>query len=196
MKTIAQVIVNDVTQRYVNNLLALWGLSAKASNWYALANAELQVIADVFSVDMECVAYVVATLSPALSWQKNLESAYAFFAGWFGNHNYAHCKQTAYGSNVRKCTEYMFGVRPGTPTGQKVSAFYANLLGDYSVVTIDRHAIRAARMGVRNMEKESGEQKICVAEFTVVENAYRYAASCVGVSVAEFQAVIWVLFCQ
>jgi hypothetical protein len=192
---INQAVVNDVTQRYINNLLALWELSSKHSSWYSDAHIAIKDIAKDYNVSAESVAYVVATLSPALSWNANVESTLAFFDSWFGGTGSSK-RQTAYGTNVQKCVQYMFGERKGVPTGQKVSAFYSNLLGDYSVVTLDRHAIRAARWGMRNLGKESGEQKICEAEFAVVGNAYRYAAGCVGVSVAEFQATIWVLFAQ
>lgn len=191
---IKQAIISDVTERYINNLLALWELSTKHSSWYSDAHIVIKDIAKDYNVSVEDVAYVTATLSPALSWRANIESTRAFFDEWHGRQT--SNRQTAYGTNVGKCTQYMFGVRSGTPTGQKVSAFYSNLLGNYDVVTLDRHAIRAARWGVRNLESESGEQKICGQEFAVVENAYRRAASCAGVSVAEFQATLWILFCQ
>ncbi len=195
MKTINQAIVTDVTQRYTNNLLALWEMSTKHSSWYSDENQTIQEIASDYNVSVENVAYITATLSPALSWMANIESTRAFFDEWFGRSDSSN-RQTAYGTNVKKCSEYMFGVRSDTPTGRKVSAFYCNLMGDYSIVTLDRHAIRAARWGKRNMQKESGEQVICRQEFRVVQQAYHIAAQCVGVSVAEFQATLWVLFAQ
>lgn len=192
---ISQAIKDDVTERYTNNLLALWELSTKQSNWYSDANQTLQEIASDYNVSVENVAYITATLSPALSWGANIESTRAFFDEWLGRSDSSN-RQTAYGTNVGKCTEYMLGVRSGNPMGRKVSCFYHNLIGDYSVVTLDRHAIRAARWGKRNMKKESGEQDICQQEFRVVQDAYNIASQCVGVSVAEFQATLWVLFCQ
>lgn len=195
MKKLSQAIVNDVTQRYINNLLALWELSTKHSSWYSDANQTMQEIASDYNVSVENVAYIIATLSPALSWMKNIEGARAFFDEWFGRSDSSNC-QTAYGTNVKKCSEYMFGVRSDAPTGRKVSSFYRNLLGDFDAVTLDRHAIRAARWGMRNLKSESGEQKICGQEFSVIQNAYKYAASCAGVSVAEFQATLWTLFAQ
>jgi len=143
---------------------------------------------------MERVAFVVATLSPALSWKANKESAEAFFQEWAGLP--ATARQTAYGANVAKCWAYMAQGELRQPTGRKVSAFYKNLLGDYSVVTIDRHAIRAARWGKRDMDKESGTQDICKQEFDIITQAYILAANMVGEKPARFQAKIWSLFCQ
>lgn len=191
---ISQAIKDDVTERYTNNLLALWELSTKQSNWYSDAHLVIKDIANEYGVSLDAVAYVTATLSPALSWMRNIESTRAFFDEWFGR--YGNSRQAAYGKNVRKCIDYMFGLRVGKPTGRKVSAFYSNLLGDYSYVTLDRHAIRAARWGLRNLTKGSGVQDICQQEFAVVENAYRRTADIVGVDVAVFQATIWILFCQ
>jgi hypothetical protein len=194
---ISQVVVNDVTDRYVNNLLRL----ASVANgegldgfWYVYQRYALLSIANDYGVSLDAATYVTATLSPALSWEKNLESTRAFFDEWFGRHG--NSRQTAYGANVKKCSEYMFGLRQGTPTGRKVSCFYHNLMGDKQALTLDRHAIRAARWGVRNMGGESGEQKICDAEFAVVESAYRKAAKLLGVSPSYLQALVWQLFCQ
>lgn len=197
MKKLSQAIVSDVTERYTNNLLRLASVANEQGLdgfWYVYQRYTLLSIANDYGVSLDAVTYVTATLSPALSWEKNLEGTRAFFDEWFGR--CGNSRQTAYGTNVGKCSEYMFGVRSGIPTGRKVSAFYRNLLGDTQALTLDRHAIRAARMGVRNMGGESGEQKICDAEFAVVENAYRKAANLLGVSPSYLQALVWQLFCQ
>ena len=193
----SQVVVNDVTERYVNNLLRLASVAIEQDLdgfWYVYQRYTLLSIANNYGVSLDTVTYVTATLSPALSWEKNLESVKAFFDEWFGR--YGNNRQTAYGTNVLKCEQYMQGQRQGAPTGRKVSAFYRNLLGDTQALTLDRHAIRAARWGVRNMGKESGVQDICQQEFTVVENAYRKAAKLMEVSPSYLQALIWQLFCQ
>lgn len=197
MKKLSQAIVNDVTERYTNNLLRLASVAIEQGLdgfWYMYQRYTLLSIANDYGVSLDAATYVTATLSPALSWEKNLEGTRAFFDEWFGR--YGNNRQTAYGTNVGKCTEYMFGVRSGNPTGRKVSAFYRNLLGDTQALTLDRHAIRAARWGVRNMGKESGVQDICQQEFAVVENAYRKAAKLLGFSPAYLQALVWQLFCQ
>lgn len=198
MKTINQAIVMDVTERYTNNLLRLAGVAIEEGLdgfWYVYQRYTLLSIANEYGVSLDAVAYVTATLSPALSWDKNIESTRAFFDEWFGRTN-SNNRQTAYGLNVRKCAHYMSGIRNGVPTGRKVSAFYRNLLGDNQALTLDRHAIRAARWGLRDFRKESGEQKICSAEFAVVEAAYRKAARIMGVSPSYLQALVWQLFCQ
>jgi hypothetical protein len=69
-------------------------------------------------------------------------------------------------------------------------------MGDTQALTLDRHAIRAARCGLRNMGGESGEQRICGAEFCVVQDAYRKAAKLLEVSPSYLQALVWQLFCQ
>lgn len=198
MKKLSQAIVNDVTERYTSNLLRLASVAIEQGLdgfWYVYQRYTLLSIANEYGVSLDAATYVTATLSPALSWVKNLESTRAFFDEWFGRTN-SNNRQTAYGSNVRKCSDYMFGLRSGNPTGRKVSAFYRNLLGDTQALTLDRHAIRAARWGVRNMHADSGEQKICSQEFAVVENAYRKAARIMGVSPSYLQALVWQLFCQ
>lgn len=194
---ISQAIKDDVTERYTNNLLRLASVADEQGLdgfWYVYQRYTLLSIANDYGVSLDAATYVTATLSPALSWGKNLESTRAFFDEWFGR--YGNNRQTAYGTNVLKCEQYMQGQRQGAPAGRKVSAFYRNLLGDTQALTLDRHAIRAARWGVRNFTGESGEQKICGAEFAVVENAYRKAAKLLEVSPSYLQALIWQLFCQ
>lgn len=164
------------------------------TQWYAQARIELQEIAYTFAaydVTLEDVAWIVATLSPNLSWDtgKNQKSAIAFLSQWFG----LPCEfsNSAYGPNTAKCIEYMLGNITSEPSGPKVSAFYANLLGDESKLTIDRHATRIAIYGTWRLSDETGNIAPSVREHKLITQAYAIVAREYGLALSQLQAITW-----
>lgn len=181
---------------YIENLMDCWAVADKSGlDWYARAREQCQAIANEFMVPLETVVWCIATLSPGVPWDNgaNIESAQGVLAiHFFANNNGYSIR--AYGANVRKCLEYLEGKRSGLPSGPKVSAFYRNILGDWSQVTLDRHAIRAARQGVQNLDAASGVQDVSTIERSAILDAYLHCAEVAGVTPAQFQAAVWTLF--
>lgn len=164
------------------------------TQWYAQARTELQEIADAFApydVTLQDVAWIVATLSPNVSWEtgQNQRSAIAFLSQWLG----LPCEfsNSAYGPNIAKCVDYMLGKIDNAPSGPKVSAFYRNLLGDESVLTIDRHAMRIALFGTWRLSDETGDMAPSVREHKLITQAYTIVANEYGISLSQLQAVTW-----
>lgn len=177
----------------VLNILAVWEV-AKAdgldqTDWYRDAFDECLFLADKFDLTIEQVAWIVATLSPHLSWRSNVTSAIAFLSKWLGvESGYSNC---AYGKQTHKCELFMLGELDGLPTGRKVNPFYQNLLLNYDAVTIDRHAWRIAQLGTRNLDQESGDGEFGDVDHRVCVRAYREVAEYLGIRPAELQAIIW-----
>lgn len=75
-----------------------------------------------------------------------------------------------------------------TPTslcrGPKVEAMAANLLGDLSAVTVDRHIVRVATGSDRRQVSPARARKIA--------GSLRLLAAIRGVAPAELQAALWV----
>ena len=90
----------------------------------------------------------------------------------------------------------MLGEIDGLPTGRKVRPFYHNLLLDYSHVTIDRHAWRIASLGIRNLDKESGDGEFGDVDFRVCVRAYRTVAEQLNIAPALLQSIVWQVVAQ
>lgn len=175
-----------------DNVCAVYGVAHKTeetTQWYAIANAWIVKTARIFDIEPEVVAYVVATLSPKLRWDKNQESTLAMLElQIFG---YTEKRNSALGANTRKVLAAFDGHRPYTATGDKVSSFQRNLLGDYDAVTIDRHAVAIALRGLNAIGTDSGDVKITARDYQCFVDAYRIAAWRLGVDAVVVQAVTW-----
>lgn len=183
----------DAHRAMVKNILDVWQVAVERqlhlTDWYRDAFSECVTLAGEFDITVEDAAWIVATLSPHLSWHSNLQSANSFLSGWRGiSYHYRNC---AYGKQTYKCELYMLGELSGLPTGRKVQAFYHNLLLDYSHVTIDRHAWRIALLGTRGLEKESGDGEFGDADFRICVKAYRTVAAQLNIAPALLQSIVW-----
>ncbi len=188
----------NLTETYISNVLQVWEVAKSRqltnTTWYSEAFNLLLDIAGEYNVTVENVAWVVATLSPHLSWYANVNSAYAFFDDWLG---YAkQYPQTAYGTQVHKCELYMSGELSGLPTGRKVESFYRNLLGDKTSVTFDRHMYRICTQGARNIDAMSGDANIGTIEFRCGVAAIKYCAKLLCIEPSDLQSITWQVVCQ
>lgn len=179
-------------EQMVENVYAVYNAAQKgedAVQWYAIANAWIVKTAQVFDTTPDVVAYVVATLSPKLRWDKNLESTLAMLElqAW----GYTDKRNSALGANTQKVLDAFDGHRPYTATGDKVSSFQRNLLGDYDAVTIDRHAVAIALRGLNAIGTDSGGVKITSKDYQRFVEAYRIAALRLGVDAVTVQSATW-----
>ena len=154
--------------------------------WYPDAHLiALQVTTLAHSTDVKVGAGILASLSPALSWEKNVEQAIRFT----GTGNTTQTR-----ANNDKAVLITCGVNPDEVLGgAKVTAFYHAILnptGQYKPV-IDRHAL-AVYFGKTLNDKQLRQ---CFGNARVmarVQHAYFRASRILGLHYNVVQAVTWV----
>lgn len=170
------------------NLLRLWRVerteadTAEGADWYPQAHRIMLEWADHYGYSIATVACVTSALSPQCSWPRNLIIADDILANRVPSIG-------ALKANVTKATAIR-DARASTTLGYfksapKVASFAANLMGDYSLVTVDTHMIQAA---LADVEVVLGLKWSAYEAFAT---AYVNAAHAVDVEPAIFQAVLW-----
>ena len=152
--------------------------------WYPRAHSIMRDWSDSYGVSIATAACVTAAISPQCDWNRNLIIADEVLAGAV-----VPSIGGALHANIAKARA-IYRDKAGTTmgyfkSGPKVASFAANLAGDYSLVTVDTHAVQAALCDV--------EVTLCL-KWNVYEafaSAYVNAAKRVKLEPAFFQAVIW-----
>lgn len=148
---------------------------AEGRRWYPNAEANIASLAEAFGLGRPAVAGIVAALSPQQKWRTNLNSARLVLEGRV---------PSGYGSNRRKAEALRDGASPfDVLGGDKVTSFWANLIGSGETVTVDVWAQRAATG--KDLPPPSGPR------YRAIADAYRAAATIVGETPRDFQAIIW-----
>lgn len=146
--------------------------------WYP--NAE-DVIADLsreYDTGRPTVAAIVAVLSPRQRWRKNIEGARAVLEG-------EEWRAVGFDGNRRKAAAIRDGADPlAIVGGDKVTAFWANLIGSREAVTIDVWAQRAA-LGRFHPHPPKG------GRYERLARAYQAAARAIAIPPRELQAIVW-----
>ncbi len=146
--------------------------------WYPGAEGVIAELSREFNLGRPHVAAIVAVLSPQQRWRKNIESARAILEGepWRCT-GYDANRDKAIALAARAPIEQIVG-------GDKVTSFWANLIGSRTAVTVDVWAQRAALGRYhRHQAKHS--------RYARLVSTYRAAAEMVGETPREFQAIIW-----
>lgn len=158
---------------------------AEGQDWYCQAR---KFVADLHTAyagrySVEQLAYVVAAVSPNLRWSHNKRVAAEYVRLHAAGMRRADWQlKLMIGSNMRKAEEILDGDLSAL-SGPKVTAFAANILGDESLVTIDRWHMVAAL----------GENRVPTArERVAVTAATERCALALGWTPAACQAVLWV----
>lgn len=163
---------------------------AAGAAWYADARAAAADLATTYGVSIDVAAGVLAALSPRVDWTHNLAWARATLAAG---------RAPAMGlGGSRRAADRIVGAAPYAPTapadvlrGPKVSAFHANIVGDESRVTVDRHAYDIAR-GRRGAYDKRGGELARPTVHAAFREAYARVAAARGMTPAAVQAVAWV----
>lgn len=147
--------------------------------WYADAYGIAYDVAETTGHESRRVAAAMAHLSPRVRWADNVHRTWQLAStsecdGMSGPRERAQNALLTSGS-----MESTFG-----PTAHKTYRFFRNILGDYSVVTVDIWAARVA--GVP--DADLGKHKV----YTAIENAYIQASAEMGIQPAILQAICWV----
>lgn len=175
------------------NILACYDrapASVKADGvaWYSDALDIAYAYASEFRIEVETAAGVIAALSPQSPWDRNVKDAHALLAG-----EAIHVKP----DSLTKAERIIAGEHPlDVLRGNKVRAFYAAIMGDHSVVVVDRHAAscyanrKLSDAQVRPVFATSGKL------YRRIAAAYRRAAREAGIAPCAMQAVAWVQWRQ
>lgn len=155
--------------------------------WYSNA----RVLAETLSPNnVSRGAGVIAALSPMTSWPLNVKRATEVFDTG---------TTKGLSKNVAKAERIFNGEDAlDVLSGDKVRAFYLNIMGDHSVdaVTIDRHAIDVA-CGIVQSDADRAKAIRGKAGYRTVANMYVEAARVISfkgpvLSPAQLQAIVWV----
>lgn len=166
--------------------------------WYFTAEKLAKTMALRNRVSTETVVAVIAVLSPNNKWQRNLVDAENCLRAVASGGNATSFKSSTYGQNKEKACLLARGQSPKTVLGgNKVKAFYANILMPTEVytVTVDGHAVSiaiAVRTPLSKIPQLSDKQ------YKTVADAYRRACEEINedslqgrVLPSQVQAVTW-----
>jgi hypothetical protein len=178
---------NTNTRKVTNRLVTVFAGADSDSfrsgmEWYSSANAIATEFGLHGGISTEHAAAVIAHLSPRIQWSRNIDAAAELIIN--GN----RLPGIMSGPYGRALSSLSSDKPLETLKGQKISAFAANILGDYSRVTVDVWAMRAA-FGDTNTEHEKWLGR--VGSYNSVQHCYSLAANRVGITPAQFQAVTW-----
>jgi hypothetical protein len=200
------------------NIVALFATGTadeitKYRNWYPVFNKVISKLARQYKLPRRNVIGAFAWLSPQQSVSQNVQMTIALCAhmanGGIEDDIYS-LGLSAYPDNLLKAWQCLYGdmssldfadangrMRPS----RKVRSFYRNLLGDDSVVTIDRHAVAIA-LSNNAIARNGRFATVGQPEgknYLRVQNAYQLAAAMVNkqsdlqLSAPELQAIVWCL---
>lgn len=156
--------------------------------WYQSAHTVAYMMAHTTGISMEQACGVIAALSPACPWERNILDAWALCKG---NDSHAF---TTYGPNIEKGRRILAGESPlDVLGGNKVRAFYSLLLNpaDSTTVCVDRHAVKACTRRFWWGDKEP--QQFLRSQYGRCANAYRHVAAVCGVLPHQVQATCWIV---
>lgn len=180
---------NDIrysTDKMIDNLRKVYSLATENDieegiNWYPSALIECQVLAYKHGLPLESIVASTAALSPSYSWHKNIEAVEILLSG--------EGLTSAYKNNVDKALHILSTGDTSILSGNKVTRFYLNILGNNDLVTCDRWAIRAA-YGINQSGKiDSPTNK----QYDLISQAYISLAHELNLTPRELQAIIWIV---
>ena len=157
------------------------------SQWYCYAGQWCNELDRAHSLPCGTVAGFVAALSPLNSWPSQVKFTPASLSNGL---ELIHAGESAihgilgpgFSSNKDKAARILAGEKPlDVLGGDKVRAFFRNLRGDFSVVTIDRHALAICGL----------DEGISSKRYAQASNAFTLAGKRLGISGAEAQALTW-----
>lgn len=174
---------------YQRNILAVFatataGQIADGKAWYPSAIETLAELAPKWDVARR--AAVCAMLSPRTTWKENTNGVRKFYRDAYAGFSLAPIV-AGVGRNREKAWATAVDGNVARVSGPKVSAFNANLNGDFQRVTIDVWAARAAGVPESQMDHLDGKR------YRALEAAYKAVAASLFFAPAELQAIVWIV---
>ena len=157
--------------------------------WYGDALALAQ---ELDPTNVRRAVGIIAVLSPMTSWPLNVRRA---------REVYATGTTSGLTNSVRKAERIFNGENPDdVVSGEKVTSFFHNILGDDARVTVDRHAIDCAYGKVQTDSERSQAVKSTKARdgYGIIRDAYKHVAEIISaetgkvITGAQMQAIVWV----
>jgi len=170
----------------VDNILAMYNMAndrqrQAGADWYLDAWYICQDLADEYTYPVDSIARALAALSPMTTWERNVDILEQVIQTGDG---------PTFKSNVEKAVHILDGEYRWL-SGDKVTSFAANILGDLDAVTID---IWAWRIWAGTWKAGAWRAKVPAIksdEYSKIADDYRAAAEIVGMTPAELQAITW-----
>lgn len=190
-----------VTQRYkgrqlnqaklVKNILEVYNNQdhQRELNWYETANKLASKLGRLYNVTALQAAGVLAALSPLKSWDENMRIAEAYLKNGSAYHTSTMMLKAQDIISYKGTLTEEFILT--TLNGNKIQNFFLNIAFPKSElgVTIDRHAISIA---VGESLPNHMLTAITDKQYEFFADAYKIAASKVGILPHEMQAATWV----
>lgn len=147
-------------------------------SWYNDAQATTRCMADSTGHERSVCAGVIAALSPRNRWANNVSQAWDMLEGK---------EVRGLSVSIRKAERIIQGKPIGEVLGKgwKTAAFFANISGDESMVTVDVWAARAVGCGNVDLSNERN--------YGDISAAYQFAAAEAGITPAQMQATVWIV---
>jgi hypothetical protein len=166
----------------------------KGTNWYSEAQSFAKSL-ETPLVDFDKVCQVIAALSPATKWERNLTDAqqivdYYHRRGVLGLLN--NVTVCTYGPNKQKAVDILTGKQQLTiNTGPKTYNFYQNIKdpSNPEYVTIDRHAFK-----ILTRDEQGGAIRINLTTYLRASKVYQVLASDLNLLPCELQAITWLVW--
>lgn len=155
------------------------------AQWYGMAQEWAETLAAGTAYSVTQTAGVIAALSPQTPWAINKRQAMDCVKAHAAGLPLPSCNTSA---QMGKVAAILDGAMPQHALkGPKERAFFGNIMGDVSLVTVDRWAFLTAT----GTPVEGGG--LSRAAFNIVAAAWNDAAAIFGVSRPTLQAVCWVV---
>jgi hypothetical protein len=164
------------------------------ARWYENAGSWCNGLDADYDLPPGTVAGYVAALSPLNSWDSQLKFTPGSIAQCLyliskGRRPHEGITGPGFFSNRDKAARILQGEAPlDVLGGDKVRAFFRNLTGDYSCVTIDRHAIAITGWDGKGLSAAGVPTSRL---YSRVETAYKFAGESLDLTGPEIQALTW-----
>lgn len=195
--------IESIGTKYIKEVYNLATKDEKNQQWYTEAYQFCQQLAEEYNFPIETIAKMVATLSPMQRWETNRKFAIKcldVFTSFFPILQEIADKNTPlndlfdmtyfpyvhmFNKQSIKAYQVLFGYE--TELGQKVEAFYNNIMLNSQYVTVDSLASSIV-LGLYN---HPSNYKPKDKAYNVMANLYREAAKEIGIEPSHLQAITW-----
>lgn len=166
--------------------------------WYREALAGCEMLAANTPYSVEQIAGIMAIASPGMVWAEN-ETAPAQMVDlhWNGIPSKEWSGFSTYPHNLFKA-ERVLDEDFDAISGDKVTSFYKNIMGDTNAVTIDRWMVRIMMDDPFYGTKRGGTHDKATFSsskpYHAMADAVRIAAELIGLHARDLQAIVWTYY--
>jgi co-chaperonin GroES (HSP10) len=181
--------VDTMCKNIVNYYNICTPADINAGNFYGDALKFASDLSKEYKYTTEQICGFIAALSPQTTWELNKRDTMKMCKGnKVGYATYKANVVKAQGIKKVTDTEQIYDIIYGRGAN-KTANFYLNITGNYSVVTVDRHAYKIA------MNKTAGGGvALTTKQYKQIETAYIIAAKKLNLEPAILQAITWNCF--